>query len=1197
MKKRLLLIALLIVTITITGNVDALGSEFSGSIVMGSQMNIPTGAPAKDPYVTHEFKLVVGTMEYEAYCIRPGKGASGTNPVTCRELDPTLYGMTYAAAQDRAWNESADKRVKDIVYRTLGIMDRASAVYLDTGGNEEGGLHTSTYDFFVVQWHHHLVWRNGDIANDVDPSWARHVATSSFFTEAYTQAQNYYKYWVGKPGHQIIRTSTNGIDYGINQASGDKGSYFGYIKTESRNKTRYKFYALTNPSMSGSPTMDQVEIQVTAPGRVVQEWNGFYAVVEVPAGTTESECNATVTISGHMLSRDGDLAQENKKVYLCSMLTGGTNKQQYVAFAPGKPGDRFNLSTNCNCVEQSSSDDYDSNNEKTCDDTVTSDYYKEAEVHNCCLDGRTSKLEEYSLDELFCSGENTKIHAEYFTNKCFNKGYHDDVIWEELTSSITVSGSTETVQKYCQARCTERIEITVPEAILSATGKFFKMSNQWSRHGTTTGPIIDGTKRCTIKIDYRKARKTYEDYIDGEVSAWNDYQTNQAGCDLTIYSTSDEEVSTDAVDFTVEKKWKTCTTKEEKTAAPGGKVTVYSYDEDGECSGGTEETCSSTSTTNCKYTSYKNEEHSDTKKSTRAKCTQKYKVYKLTGSAAGVSCSGGSCKVSYYHVKVNDEFPYSKKKWTGLTMKPSVTGAAGSISYDEYTKTSSSGDCDSAISDAKTRYESEGYYYKSGSTAYNKYKSEHAGYAVKDTPGTHKTYCDKATSAAGTFSTNKALASDIENIVYGCENFLAGTKAGESAGHNDRFYALKPTATFHYLQIILEGNDKKTPMKGQVNYEPNCEITFHEGDDTDANRATIDSSLFGEGSEDMVDLGVLARQTDNSIPTDDRTQKTWTKHVRTNAYYEAYCTFDPPADHDGEVTIYPGPTFEPLASLSGSISLGKTGHKYQYALYLTAFSGQFQTWWELTGLGGASKTISKFTKAFNEHGTCAELGYNYSVGDAEGARTSTTAPFTCSLDLIDGGMRIGTCPPDVDETTDLKGCKPNVNSVYEFRVVDPANMFPGDWTNKADNWRRSKNGPWRPVKANIESNANKAYSPDYLTYSFTIDSKAIKAIKDYNAKEVSDGRTYADAKLECKSCNTSAESYGCGTIQSSSVCNISGTFLYSCGHCYSPFLENLANKKVGTTTLTREVWHNPYVSSITVLRNATSGNRVVHWSR
>lgn len=1188
MKK--ILLVLLILTVFVTTNVYADGAAFEGKIVMKDQWTIDTGAPARPSYTSHEFKLEVGDTEYEAYCIRPGKGASGKNSVTCQELNPALYGMTYAAAQDAAFNASDDKQKKDIIYRTLGIMDRASAVHIETSGGSEDGLLTGGYEFFVVQWHHYLVWPNGDVANDVDPVHAGKVAQADIFKNAFAYASShFYKYWVGRPGHETITVDDGGDGSGGVQENGDSsnGRYFSYTKTEYSDKTRYIIKA--NPSV-GTATGVNVTGSAGLNFRVTRPWDGSSIIVDVYSNGG-SGCNGKLTVTGRFT---GISSTSNTKAYLCTMNSAGTSKQQYIAFAPGDVGDRFNVTAKCDdCVEQTSTDINDSNIEHTCRDTVNTDYYKVAEVHNCCLEGRTSKLEEYSLDELFCSGKNSKIEATYFTNKCYNSGYSDDVIWGELESSITISSSVETVAKYCQARCTERMEVTVPEAILSATGKFFKLKEQNSRNGLTSGPIIDGTKRCTVKIDYRKARKNYETVINDEVSAWNSYQKSKAQCDVTENDGGVEySVDTPAVDFTLEKKWKTCTTEDDQTVEPGKSVTVYAKNEDGACANGTTKTCEATNTTNCKFDSYKDEEHSDEATVTREACTQKYTIYTLNGNAPGITKGDSVWSIDYFTVKTDEDFPYDKEKWTGLKIKRNGEGKTGTESYDKYTRTASSGDCATKIAAAKDAKKSEGYEYKSGDTSYKSFQnSTHQGYAQKNTPSIHSGYCNAANGYSSSFTTAKTRASDIENIVYGCENFLAGAKKGSSLGNNDRFYTLKPTASFNYMQIILEGTNRKTKILGDpLIYTPNCNITFHEGDDTTSNRATIDSDLFGSGSEEMVDLGNIKRLiATDAIPKDDRTQKKWDKHVRTNAYYEGYCTFDPPENHDGEVTIYPGPTFTTLTSSSGRLGNGKTGHKLQYALYLTAFSGQYETWWELTGLGGSSKTITKFTKAFNEQPTCAEQGYNYSAGDAESKKNNTTVPFTCNLELLEGGMRIGFCDPGVDTSGDHGNCIPHVQSVYEFRVVDPANIFPNErmWDHRADNWRRSKDGQWRKVVNDIQSQAKNAYSPDNLSYSFKLNPASIKAIKEYNK-----GKVYADAPLSCKANNTSIDDGDCGTIQPSSSCLNGNKFKYANSHCTSNFIDNLNHNVVNGTHLNYTVWQGK--SSLSNIRDGSVSS--VHWA-
>ena len=336
----------------------------------------------------------------------------------------------------------------------------------------------------------------------------------------------------------------------------------------------------------------------------------------------------------------------------------------------------------------------------------------------------------------------------------------------------------------------------------------------------------------------------------------------------------------------------------------------------------------------------------------------------------------------------------------------------------------------------------------------------------------------------------------------------------------------------------------------------------------------------------------------------DDSEAPFEKNITEDIYYTAKCKFPEP-EEDGQLTLYPGPTYESGSEVSGSLVNTATGHKYQYALFLTTYSATFETWWEVKGLG-TNRTLSKFTEEFNRHSTCAEdpTKVALSQGTAEDLKNTTTVPFTCTLHVRDGGMRIGTCC--TGRTNDLNHCcQPYTNNeVFEFRVVDPKNMFPGttfDDPKVAKNWKKD-DGTYDTArtykKIHDDAVADKTYSKENMTYAFRIDTNAIRLIKKYNDTHDYDS---FDTNKNCD-CQTITDEKDCGTINPDSSCQSGDTWVYTCSKCKSNFLSDLSGTVgyiAGVGNTNKKVWNSAQFSSIGTVRNDDKTNDKtagVHWA-
>lgn len=132
------------------------------------------------------------------------------------------------------------------------------------------------------------------------------------------------------------------------------------------------------------------------------------------------------------------------------------------------------------------------------------------------------------------------------------------------------------------------------------------------------------------------------------------------------------------------------------------------------------------------------------------------------------------------------------------------------------------------------------------------------------------------------------------------------------------------------------------------------------------------------------------------------------------------------------------------------------------------------------------------------------------------------------------------------ELTECKGndCKLNVN----YRSVDPSNIDPNDRLKENatgdlgfSNWDNDKG---YAVKKQIEKRAetNDTYNPEYLEYSFTLDSATIAAIRDYNK-----GKTYDNfaGYFDCDDDGNKCESSFVNQAKLGKITNSSGAYIDS----------------------------------------------------
>lgn len=809
----------------------------------------------------------------------------------------------------------------------------------------------------------------------------------------------------------------------------------------------------------------------------------------------------------------------------------------------------------------------------TCDDIVIKEDYIDkgtSVINNCCLDG-DSHIKEYYVSELFCKEDDENTKVKYYKNQCNNDLYEDDVFKDKNLNN-----------DYCKMYCVEEMDLKTPKQIESATGKFFKLkeltyTDLSGASATTKAPVITGRKICTAQIAYDKWRKDYEDQIKLEVKAYNELQKNLAYYEL-LKDASKEEKSF-SQDISLKCVSKTSAYRQKKAKISNG--TSYYLSDGTVAACGSSDGCevdvyvlkdstytnSSGESATCGTTTCADHESYIPEKEEKVTCNNKYYQYKIktSGKATTISCSGGKCSIKYYQVKPNDAFT-DGTSYNGLKI---VSKGTETATYDEITGMPKEDACTGAVN-SKISGESGGWTCTANSTP----KELPDGLKKADMKAEADSYEGKANDARNNLSSYTSDATKLEDSMTKCQTMFHNTDlaAEDSAPHDSSdIFQLKPSTTFYYMQTYLNKNTKNDKWNEVPYGQAKCKYTFKNTgvEDIDGVDSYYSLSKFKDGQESMQDLKWTANMgfitAETQIPLD--AADIIDKKFRQDAQYDAQCIWDDSVV-DEEYTLYPGPIVVKEIADAGEKMI--TGHKYQYALYLTTFASEYETYWEIKDIGGSQRTKNKFIKAFNEAGnTCAQSGAAYSNGQAE--KIENVEPDkegnikqTCVIYVQEGGMRIGTCEPGVGSAD--KSCDENkVQEVFEFRVVDPKVLFPsGNWNDKAHNWKKS-DGQWGGTKGEIETRAqaDKTYSPDNLTYSYKLDVNTLKAIKEYNK---TGDRTYDDFNLKC-SCpdETDLDEKGCGTIDKpvDSSCLITeGTktkWKYTCRKCESKFLNSLSN--------------------------------------
>lgn len=697
-----------------------------------------------------------------------------------------------------------------------------------------------------------------------------------------------------------------------------------------------------------------------------------------------------------------------------------------------------------------------------------------------------------------CEDSTTSKVSEPILNDLFCRDDDLKVDYYKLKSGINeyLQTNTDLDSNYCQMYCTERTQVDIPGALTATNGKYFQLSQ--NKVSGTYAPHTQSTKRCRIRVEYDKWLTDYRRQVDASVDAYNEYQKNKA------YEASYRKAASEE------------TEENKKTET----VTVRCVKED---------SCSEyiPGTQVCKP--------GKTIRGYTASDSFDLHYYEHNFISHNYERIARNSSLSAENIRHVGNFSTNISKTYKILDYDSVKGAVGNFIRDH---SDASCSVSSDMYNAAGNAENSGLYFDDVTADANNYKSA--------ADGNNSAY----TAAIGQIQT-------LQKTLTRCDKYFTDDSVSSTNSAEQMYNLPTSLSSFKYTQIYQDdyGNPKQTQVT--VGFEGSCQYT-RETDvstpDTFAVSGTGGnySTTYGAGFASMKVLGknlYYSNTTSSSFFTNFVTDEIYAadKMFWHDGRYTATCdwnrtdvdkytvgtdgkvvTTNPSTDDSAYRLVPRGEVYNYKSSL-----VNYSEHEFVFS-YSSSYDGKFETYWDLKGLG----ENSKFDKYFEDGaGTCA----NQNPGD--------TSLLTCSLSSFHGGSFYGCCCGDSNGTTySTTTCDPYDDKAvkYEFKIVDPAKMFPANTDGYADNWKTTLGNTAREAIEELGKNLS-TYSPKTLSYSFVLTPSDMKQIKKYNSILNSYGG-YTDSDLTCDC----SEVQGDGNKDNGK----------SCTKCTSSFLDNLASGKI-----------------------------------
>lgn len=692
-----------------------------------------------------------------------------------------------------------------------------------------------------------------------------------------------------------------------------------------------------------------------------------------------------------------------------------------------------------------------------------------------------------------CEDSTTSKVSEPILNDLFCRDDDLKVDYYKLKSGINeyLQTNTDLDSNYCQMYCTERTQVDIPGALTATNGKYFKLA-QNSVSGTYA-PHTQSTKRCRIRVEYDKWLTDYRRQIDASVNAYNEYQKNKA------YEASYRKAASEEKEEN--KKTETVTVrcvKEDSCSEyiPGTRVckpdkTIRGY--------------TASSTFDLHYYEHNFTSH-NYERIARNSSPSAENIRHVGNFSTNISKT--------YKILDYNSVQHDVNGFIG-----DHSDASCSVSSDMY--------------NAAGNAENHSLYFDDVTADANNYKS----------------------AADGNNSAYTAAVTQIQTLqktLTRCDKYFVDDSVSNTNSAEQMYNLPTSLSSFKYTQIYQDdyGNPKQTQVT--VGFEGSCRYT-RETDVSSPDTFAVSgtgvnySSTYGAGFASMNVFNTSTALSYTSNFGQFLGNYSADKMFWHDGRYTATCdwnrtdvdkytvgtdgkvvTTNPSTDDSAYRLVPRGEVYNYKSSL-----VNYSEHEFVFS-YSSSYDGKFETYWDLKGLG----ENSKFDKYFEDGaGTCA----NQNPGD--------TSLLTCSLSSFHGGSFYGCCCGDGNDTTySTATCDPYDDKAvkYEFKIVDPAKMFPADTDGYADNWKTTLGNTAREAIEELGKNLS-TYSPKTLSYSFVLTPSDMKQIKKYNSILNSYGG-YTDSDLTCDC----SEVQGDGNKDNGK----------SCTKCTSSFLDNLASGKI-----------------------------------
>lgn len=729
----------------------------------------------------------------------------------------------------------------------------------------------------------------------------------------------------------------------------------------------------------------------------------------------------------------------------------------------------------------------------------------QANVNNCCEDSTTSTIVEPSLNDLFC--RDNELNVDYYALKPGAQQY--------------LYYDTDLNTDYCKMYCTERIETEIPGALTATNGKYFQLTQ--TSYGTYS-PYVKSTKRCRIRVEYDKWINDYQEQVNTAIEQYNLYNENAAYHEL--YNDA-EKTSHQIEDVNVY-----CSAKSQTTSYMENGVSI-SFS-----SPGSSDSYYSMANRSFKYDKYtfKKDNYYYRKTKIDNDLRRKYESEKILDEGKLYNANDPKKDYSYWSDSL-------------LTTISQINEAVNSKRQGDCRTQAGHTICD--VYECKA---------SNGATAVVQ-----LGEKAENVPQLIQNYKANAENAKNSYQAAVNKMKELQDDLTKCDKYFTPESTSSTSSAEHMYNVPTSLSNFKYTQVYQD--EKGNPKQAQVTigFAGNCNIT---GPFADANGVDTFASSGGSNNYSTNPYGrifelmsVFDSSKTLSYNHEDKTltsNKYHEKFTLSEPYkadkmfwhdgrYQAECSWERTdvdsytVDNDGSVTSEkPGdgnnyrlvPRGEVYNYLQSTTNY--TEHEFVFS-FSTSYDGHFETYWNLRGLG----ENGKFDKYFEEgSGTCA----SENPADSE--------LLTCRLHGFHGGSFYGCCCGDDGYTTNSTvSCDSYGDKavLYDFKIIDPANVFPAATNGYATNWTDTETG--KAAKKAIEELGKdlSTYSPDTLSYSFRLTPNDMKQIKEYNTRLNSYGG-YTDNDLTCDC----SQGQGDGNKDNNK----------SCVQCKSNFLNNIAEGKI-----------------------------------